>query len=51
MVPRIETGRADVLVPGIVICLAIMERLGYESLVVSDRSLREAIVYGLLSAL
>jgi exopolyphosphatase/guanosine-5'-triphosphate,3'-diphosphate pyrophosphatase len=50
-VPCIESGRADVLVPGIVICLAIMERLGHESLVVSDRGLREGIVDGLLSAL
>jgi exopolyphosphatase/pppGpp-phosphohydrolase len=46
----IESGRADVLVPGIAICLAIMARLGHESLVVSDRGLREGIVYGLLAA-
>jgi exopolyphosphatase / guanosine-5'-triphosphate,3'-diphosphate pyrophosphatase len=50
-IPCIEPGRADVLVPGIAICLAIMDRLGHDSVVVSDRGLREGIVCGLLSAL
>ncbi len=44
----IEPGRADVLIPGIAICLAIMERLGHESLVVSDRGLREGILHRIL---
>ena len=47
-VPCLERGRADVLIPGIAICLAIMDRLHHESLVVSDRGLREGILQSLL---
>ncbi len=47
--PCMEPGRADVLIPGIAICLSIMERLGHDSLVVSDRGLREGILDGILS--
>jgi exopolyphosphatase / guanosine-5'-triphosphate,3'-diphosphate pyrophosphatase len=42
--PVVEPGRADVLVPGIAICLGIMARLGHESLIVSDHGLREGIL-------
>jgi len=48
--PCLEPGRADVLIPGIAICLAVMDRLGYGSLVVSDRGLREGILCEILSA-
>ena len=48
--PCLEPGRADVIVPGIAICLAVMDRLGYDSLVVSDRGLREGILCEILSA-
>lgn len=49
-VPCLEPGRADVLISGIVICVALMERLGRPSLVVSDRGLREGIVERIVSA-
>lgn len=48
--PCLEPGRADVIIPGIAICLAVMGRLGYDSLVVSDRGLREGILCEILSA-
>jgi len=48
--PSLEPGRADVIVSGIAICLAVMDRLGYGSLVVSDRGLREGILCEILSA-
>ncbi len=48
--PCLEPGRADVIIPGIAICLAVMARLGYDSLVVSDRGLREGILCEILSA-
>lgn len=48
--PCLEPGRADVIIPGIAICLAAMARLGRESLVVSDRGLREGILCELLGA-
>lgn len=47
-IPCLERGRADVLIPGIAICLAIMDRLRRESVVVSDRGLREGILQSLL---
>jgi exopolyphosphatase/guanosine-5'-triphosphate,3'-diphosphate pyrophosphatase len=47
--PCMEPGRADVLIPGIAICLCVMERLGHASLVVSDRGLREGILEGMLA--
>jgi exopolyphosphatase/guanosine-5'-triphosphate,3'-diphosphate pyrophosphatase len=48
--PCLEPGRADVLIPGIAICLAAMERLGFDALTVSDRSLREGILCEILGA-
>jgi exopolyphosphatase/guanosine-5'-triphosphate,3'-diphosphate pyrophosphatase len=47
--PCLEPGRADVLIPGLVICLCVMERLGHDALVVSDRGLREGILHGILN--
>jgi exopolyphosphatase/guanosine-5'-triphosphate,3'-diphosphate pyrophosphatase len=46
--PCLEPGRADVIIPGIAICLATMARFRREHLVVSDRGLREGILYELL---
>ena len=46
--PQQSPGRADVIIPGIAICLAAMARCGRESLVVSDRGLREGILAELL---
>jgi exopolyphosphatase/pppGpp-phosphohydrolase len=37
-----------VIIPGIAICLAAMARCGRETLVVSDRGLREGILCELL---
>lgn len=48
--PGLEPGRADILIPGIAICLAAMARLGFDSLVVSDRGLREGILCEMLGA-
>ena len=48
--PCLEPGRADVLIPGIAICLAVMERLGFDALTVSDRSLREGVLCEILAA-
>ena len=42
--PCLEPGRADLIVPGIAIVIATMDRLGVSDLVVSDWSLREGIV-------
>jgi exopolyphosphatase/guanosine-5'-triphosphate,3'-diphosphate pyrophosphatase len=47
--PSLERGRADVLIPGIAICLAAMDRLGFTSLVVSDHGLREGILHEILA--
>ena len=46
--PCLEPGRADVIIPGIAICLAAMRRLGRDTVVVSDRGLREGILCELL---
>src|SRR4030095_1561539 len=48
--PCLEPGRADVLIPGIAICLAALARLGFDALTVSDRSLREGILCEILAA-
>ena len=48
--PCLEPGRADVIIPGIAICLATMARFQREHLVVSDRGLREGILCELLGA-
>jgi exopolyphosphatase/guanosine-5'-triphosphate,3'-diphosphate pyrophosphatase len=49
-VPCLEPGRADVIIPGIAICLAVMTRFGRDTVVVSDRGLREGILCDLLGA-
>ena len=46
--PCMEPGRADVIIPGIAICLAAMTRVRRDALVVSDRGLREGILCELL---
>ena len=48
-VPCLEPGRADLIVPGTAICLAVLERLGFDALVVSDRGLREGILCEILA--
>lgn len=48
--PGLEPGRADVVIPGIAICLAAMERLGFDAITVSDRSLREGVLCEILAA-
>ncbi|HET8578890.1 MAG TPA: Ppx/GppA phosphatase family protein [Methylomirabilota bacterium] len=48
--PCLEPGRADVIIPGIAICLAVMGRLRHDALVVSDRGLREGILWEILNA-
>ncbi len=47
-VPCLEPGRADVIIPGIAICLATLACFRRDSLVVSDRGLREGILCELL---
>src|SRR6266545_1247995 len=47
--PCLEPGRADLIVPGTAICLAVFERLGFDALVVSDRGLREGILCEILA--
>lgn len=47
--PCLEPGRADLIVPGAAICLAVLTRLGFGSLIVSDRGLREGILYEILN--
>jgi exopolyphosphatase/guanosine-5'-triphosphate,3'-diphosphate pyrophosphatase len=42
--PCLEPGRADLIVPGAVICVALMQRLGATSLTVSEWGLREGIL-------
>ena len=46
--PCLEPGRADVIVPGIAICLGAMARLGFDVLTVSDHGLREGILCEIL---
>jgi exopolyphosphatase / guanosine-5'-triphosphate,3'-diphosphate pyrophosphatase len=46
--PCLEPGRADLIIPGSTICLEILDRLGFDALVVSDRGLREGILYEIL---
>jgi len=47
--PCLERGRADLIVPGGAICLEALDRLGFDALVVSDRGLREGILYEILA--
>jgi exopolyphosphatase / guanosine-5'-triphosphate,3'-diphosphate pyrophosphatase len=46
--PCLEPGRADLIVPGTAICLAVLERLDFDALTVSDRGLREGILCEIL---
>jgi exopolyphosphatase/guanosine-5'-triphosphate,3'-diphosphate pyrophosphatase len=46
--PCLEIGRADVLIPGIAVCLATMAVLGFGSVIVSDWGLREGLLCELL---
>jgi exopolyphosphatase/guanosine-5'-triphosphate,3'-diphosphate pyrophosphatase len=48
--PCLEPGRADVIIPGIAICLAVMGHLGRDEILVSDRGLREGILCEALGA-
>ncbi len=47
--PCLEPGRADLIIPGSAICLAVLRRLGFDAFVVSDRGLREGILYEILA--
>ncbi|MBI4561957.1 MAG: Ppx/GppA family phosphatase [Candidatus Rokubacteria bacterium] len=47
--PCLEPGRADVIIPGIAICLAAMDAFGVSSLLVSEFGLREGILIDYLS--
>jgi exopolyphosphatase/guanosine-5'-triphosphate,3'-diphosphate pyrophosphatase len=42
--PCLEPGRADLIIPGIAITLAVMDGLGIDDLLVSDYGLREGIL-------
>lgn len=48
--PCLEPGRADVIIPGIAICLAAMARVRRDTVLVSDRGLREGILCELVGA-
>jgi len=43
-VPGLEPARADIIVVGVVVCLAAMDVLGFPALTVSDAGLREGIL-------
>lgn len=47
--PCLEPGRADLIIPGITICLAVMDAFRFSSLIVSDVGLREGILVDYLS--
>lgn len=47
--PCLEPGRADVIIPGIAICLATMDSWGFDSLLVSEFALREGILIDYLA--
>jgi exopolyphosphatase/guanosine-5'-triphosphate,3'-diphosphate pyrophosphatase len=42
--PGLEPGRADLIVPGIAVVLAVLDGLGLDALLVSDQGLREGIL-------
>ncbi len=46
-IPGLEQGREDIIVPGCLIVLTIMERFGYDFLGVSDYGLREGVLVDL----
>lgn len=43
----LETGRADLIIAGIILTISLMETLGFEKLVVSDSGILEGILLGL----
>lgn len=43
--PALEKGREDVIIPGILICLAMMERFGHSLMKVTEGGLLEGLVY------
>ena len=47
--PCLEPGRADLIIPGIAVCLAVMDRFGAAAVSVSDSGLREGILIQHLS--
>lgn len=47
--PCLEPGRADLIIPGIAICLAAMDIFGFDSLIVSEWGLREGILIDYLA--
>lgn len=48
--PCLEPGRADLIVPGIAIVIATLERFGADALVVSDYGLREGIMDSIVAS-
>ncbi|MBI4590166.1 MAG: Ppx/GppA family phosphatase [Candidatus Rokubacteria bacterium] len=47
--PCLPPGRADLIIPGTAICLAVMDHFGFASVIVSDFGLREGILIEHLS--
>jgi exopolyphosphatase/guanosine-5'-triphosphate,3'-diphosphate pyrophosphatase len=47
--PCLEPGRADLIIPGIAICLATMDTFDFDSLIVSEWGLREGILIDYLA--
>ena len=47
--PGLETGRADLIIPGIAVCLAAMDSFGFDSLLASEFALREGILIDYLA--
>jgi exopolyphosphatase/guanosine-5'-triphosphate,3'-diphosphate pyrophosphatase len=47
--PCVEAGRGDLLVPGIAVCLAVLDLTGQPALCASDRGLREGLLEDLLA--
>jgi exopolyphosphatase/guanosine-5'-triphosphate,3'-diphosphate pyrophosphatase len=47
--PCLPRGRADVIIPGLAIVLAVMDYLGADALVVSDHGLREGLLCEMLA--
>jgi exopolyphosphatase/guanosine-5'-triphosphate,3'-diphosphate pyrophosphatase len=50
-VPGLEAGREDVIVAGIIILKTILDTLGVQSCIVSDRGLREGVLLDLAAKL
>jgi len=48
LIPGLEPGRADVIVAGAGILIAVMARLGFEQIRISDDGLREGILLDLI---